>query len=282
MPQLASVTPSNATSAAGTNTEEGSQRQQSAPKRKLSKQRGPKRPSVETSSHGNPPQKVQHCNFSSSLGDPSQEVLEFKAGDRALRKNEACTVIAVDQVADSYTVQLEKDGRIVDTLPSYLTRIKEDKGAGGASSSQAYPSQAHEEESCPICCRPVLGENCVPCCQRCEESRWLHRRCLLGLVCQMRCPAGHALSEADFAGTFSCGQCCRDVEAQGLRWQCSTCSWGICRRCITESLDPEAICPTCRAPLPMVQGCQYAGRDPQKFDEHALDPLFCRRRSTTA
>lgn len=212
---------------------------------------------------------------STSLDDPVQQVFEFKVGDRALRKNEACIVIAVDELSGSCTVQMESDGRTIDTLPAYLKQ----RNAQGddTTCSRCYPSQAHDEESCPICCRPVLGENCVPCCQRCEESRWLHRRCLLGLVCRSRCPAGHGLTETQFNGSITCGCCERTLNVHGFLWQCCDCNWRICRSCIAESLDPEALCPTCRAPLPMVQGCQPNEDSSSKFDKRQLDPLFCQR-----
>jgi len=169
--------------------------------------------------------------------------LSFHEGESAIRKGELCKIVSIDGDAGYCTVCMDKDGLLVDTLVELLRPA-----------CFAYPQKARDTD-CPICLRPVSGENCVPCCERCEESKWLHRQCLLGLVCSIKCPGGHSLREADADGKsmklFKCGACKVLATGASIRWHCPECNWNVCRGCIQNSVMSGVPCPTCRSTLPI-------------------------------
>jgi len=166
---------------------------------------------------------------------PAFEELRFKRGDRVFRKGELCEVVAAEDASQSYTVRVVQDGRLIDTPQEHLL-------------AESYPSRlVREEDSCPICFRPVSGENCVRCCVRCEGSKFLHRQCLLGLMCQATCPRGHPLIEKKQA-TSRCIKCHMN-RVGGIQWGCVECGT-VCRWCVEETMRSDVRCPTCRTPLP--------------------------------
>jgi len=165
---------------------------------------------------------------------PAFEELRFKRGDRVFRKGELCEVVAAEEASQSYTVRVVQDGRLIDTPQEHLL-------------AERYPSRlVMEEDSCPICFRPVSGENCLRCCVKCEGSKFLHRQCLLGLMCQGTCPRGHPLVEKKQA-TSACFVCHRS-RVGGIQWGCECGT--VCRWCVEATLRSEVLCPTCRTPLP--------------------------------
>lgn len=215
---------------------------------------------------------------------------DFQIGDRALRKGEPCKVIAMDSASQSCEVEMDSDGRIVCTLLAMLKPA-----------AQAYPASIHED-GCPICLRPVLGENCVPCCDKCQESKYLHRHCFLGMASHNRCacPLGHQLKEMEgakraLAAPFVCRNCNNSSQEHEIWWHCQECDWGLCRLCIEGTLSPDVRCPTCRAPLPFTRHLRNrTGKGPLVLDEcgvhhvslpatgvdRSLDCLFQRRISS--
>merc|ERR1712032_241405 len=129
-----------------------------------------------------------------------------------------------------------------------------------------YPQQVYEE-CCPICLRPVLGENCVSCCDQCQESRWLHRRCLLGLLCRSECSEGHPLTELQTATCQTCSCCSKNSL---MHWHCKQCAWYLCRTCIEGSLETNVRCPTCGAAFPTTIQRTQTG-PVWIFDEHGVN-----------
>merc|ERR1712136_170080 len=166
---------------------------------------------------------------------PAFEELRFKRGDFVFRKGDLCVVVAAEDASQSYTVRVVQDGRLIDTPQEHLL-------------AESYPSRlVREEDSCPICFRPVSGENCVRCCVKCEGSKFLHRQCLLGLMCQATCPRGHPLIEKKQA-TSRCIKCHMN-RVGGIQWGCVECGT-VCRWCVEETMRSDVRCPTCRTPLP--------------------------------
>lgn len=199
---------------------------------------------------------------------------DFKPRDRALRRGEQCVILNIDENFEFCSVQM-MDGRVIDTVLSDLRP-----------SYMAYPNEVHDD-SCPICLRPACGD-CVPCCNQCEASRWLHRSCLFGLVCSVACPSGHSLRESRESNSSTSGPLCSGCEqmsgSKDIIWRCEDCDWSLCRACIQQFVKPSVKCPTCRTAIltpdekkSLVLDASGRHHPSCKDNTELLDALFSRK-----